>query len=274
MSVPSADFVAAGTPHAGTDASHVSHAGFIVGEALLLVATILLSFLVIRQPGPLPGDVGGVVAVQHAFLPHHVATTILEWVSTINWPVPAGAALAAIVGLLLLLRRWLDAIVVFCSSGLADASNFLLALLVHRPRPSGDWIIVLQHVTATTSYPSGHVVHAIAFLGILVFLSLQTRRVAWLLWPLRVVFVAVILLMGPSRLLEGEHWPTDVLAGAFVGTFWLVLGIHAFLWAAGRHPRLLAGDEHEELEDSGRVPPPGGGGTSGGDATHRAPHAA
>jgi len=245
MSVPSADLVAAGTPRAGADASQVSHVGFIVGEVLLLCAAAVLSLLVIQQPGPLPGDVGGAVAVQRALLPHHVATIILEWVSTINWPAPAGAALAAVVGLLLLLRRWLDAIVVFCSSGLADASNFLLAILVHRPRPSGDGIVVLQHVTATTSYPSGHVVHAIAFLGILIFLSLQTRRVAWLLWPLRVVFVAVILLMAPSRLLEGEHWPTDVLAGAFVGTFWLVLGIHAFLWAARRHPRLLAGDERE-----------------------------
>src|SRR5579859_7859541 len=228
--------------HASRSASRVSHTGFIVGEALLLCAAILLSFLVIQQPGPLSGDIEVEVGVQHALLPHHLATTILEWVSTINWPVPAGAALAAIVGLLLLLRRWLDAIVVFCFSGLADASNFLLGLLVQRPRPDGHGIIVLQNVTATTGYPSGHVVHAIAFLGILIFVSLQTRRVAWLLWPLRALFVAVILLMGPSRLLEGEHWPTDVLAGAILGAFWLVLGIHAFAWAAHRRPRLLAND--------------------------------
>ncbi len=245
MTTPTADRYVAGSMHAGDSASRFSHAGFILSEALLVCAAVLLSFLVIQQPGPLPGDVNIELGVQHALLPRHLATAVLEWVSTINWPVPAGAALAVIVGGLLLWRRWLDAVVVFCFAGLADASNFLTSLLVQRPRPDGYGIAVLQKVSATTSFPSGHVVHAIAFLGILIFLSFQTRRLSWLLWPLRALFVVVILLMFPSRLLEGEHWPTDVLAGAFLGAFWLVLGMHAFAWAARRWPRLLAGDERE-----------------------------
>ena len=266
MSAPTADRYAARSVNASGRSSRASSVGFIVGEALLLCAAVVLSLLVIQQPGPLPGDVEVEVAVQHALLPHRLATTVLEWVSTINWPVPAGAALAVIVGGLLLLRRWLDSLIVLCVSGLADASNFLTALLVHRPRPEGYGITVLQKVTATTSFPSGHVVHVIAFLGILIFLSFQTRRVAWLLWPLRALFVVVILLMGPSRLLEGEHWPTDVLAGAFLGAFWLVLGIYAFAWAARRWPRLLARDGREGLGKPDHEPPSGGGVPKGGGA--------
>lgn len=249
MTTPTADRYVAGSRHAGGDASRFSHAGFILGEALLVGAAAVLSLLVIQQPGPLPGDVAVEVGVQHALLPHHLWTAVLEWVSTINWPVPAGVALAVVVVGLLVLRRWLDAVVVFCFAGLADASNFLTSLLVQRPRPDGYGVAVLQKVTATTSFPSGHVVHAIAFLGILIFLSFQTRRLPWLLWPLRALFVVVILLMIPSRLVEGEHWPTDVLAGAFLGAFWLVLGVHAFAWAARRWPRLLANDERGAIAD-------------------------
>jgi len=53
----------------------------------------------------------------------------------------------------------------------------------------------------------------------------------------------LILLMPVSRILEAEHWPSDVLAGALDGLFWLIIFAHLYLWARARWPGLLARDE-------------------------------
>jgi len=120
---------------------------------------------------------------------------------------------------------------------------------VQRPRPDGYGVHVLRHITNYFSFPSGHVVHAFAFFGFLLFLSLRSwspttgraqssRLWPWALWAIKVVLIALIVLMGPSRVLEGEHWPSDVVGGALTGAFWLVLGAHLYLWAERRWPRL------------------------------------
>jgi membrane-associated phospholipid phosphatase len=69
----------------------------------------------------------------------------------------------------------------------------------------------------------------------------------WWVWPLRLVLLAVIVLIGPSRMLEGEHWLSDVVAGYLYGAFWLILGLQVYGWAARRWPRLLAPGEQKRV---------------------------
>lgn len=132
---------------------------------------------------------------------------------------------------------------------LADGSSVIIKSLVQRPRPSGDGIHLLQHLLDSPSYPSGHVLHATAVLGMLLFLTYQVRRPAAWVWVVRVVLVLLIVLMAPSRVLEGEHWPSDVLEGLLYGAFWLVAGIHAYRWAWQRWPRLRGRHEQDSAED-------------------------
>ncbi|HEV7214523.1 MAG TPA: phosphatase PAP2 family protein, partial [Chloroflexota bacterium] len=114
---------------------------------------------------------------------------------------------------------------------------------VQRPRPEGHGIVVLKQITNYFGFPSGHVVHVIAFFGALLFLTFQTRRWPALRWLLRVVFVLLIVLIGPSRVMEGEHWPSDVVEGLVIGAFWLLVAVHFYWWGALHWPRLLATDE-------------------------------
>lgn len=222
----------------------VRHPHFAIGEALLLAPALALAAVVARHPGPLPGDVGLTLAEQHLLLPHWLLAQAIEGVSTINWPIPSAITLVAVTVVLLILRRRLAAVVALVTAGLADGASFLTSELVRRPRPSGHGLQVLQHITNYFSFPSGHVVHALAFFGLLLFLTYQVvRPTAWL-WLVRLVLIALIVLMAPSRVLEGEHWPSDVLEGLLYGAFWLVLGIHAYLWARRRWPRLLG--RHEQ----------------------------
>jgi membrane-associated phospholipid phosphatase len=171
-------------------------------------------------------------------LPHHWLASLVDAVSAINWPVPSAIVVAGVIGLLVALRRWLAAAVALLTSGLADASSYITNEIVRRPRPADHNLHILHAIKTYYSFPSGHVIHAVAFFGFVLFLTWQTRRPApfLLLWPVRAVLIALIVLMGPSRVLEGEHWPSDVLGGLLYGAFWLMLGLHVYFWA--RHRRL------------------------------------
>ena len=157
-----------------------------------------------------------------------------------------------IAALLLVVRRWLDLLVTLLVVALADGSSALIKGLVSRPRPSGDGIRILQHILNSPSYPSGHVLHATAVFGLLLFLTYQVRRPAAWVWAARAVLIALIVLMGPSRMLEGEHWLSDVLEGLLYGAFWLLAGIHAYRWTWHRWPRLRG--RHEQESEEGAEP--------------------
>jgi undecaprenyl-diphosphatase len=91
-------------------------------------------------------------------------------------------------------------------------TNVVLKHLVGRPRP---WLhvmglIPLINETDPYSFPSGHTCAAFAAGMIWAKALPQT----WM----RVLAVVLAVLMGLSRLYVGVHYPSDVLAGAIIGS--------------------------------------------------------
>lgn len=91
-------------------------------------------------------------------------------------------------------------------------TNLTLKPLVSRPRP---WVVMKDFVTLVTSsdpnsFPSGHTCAAFAFAAALC--AALPRK-----WAKAATLIAAAL-MGCSRLYVGVHFPSDVLAGALVGT--------------------------------------------------------
>lgn len=84
------------------------------------------------------------------------------------------------------------------------------------------------------SFPSGHATMAVGFYGAL------TLLVAWRLggfrrWAVVTAGVALVLLIGFSRLYLGVHYPTDILAGFLAAPLWVsFIGISYFLWRTVR----------------------------------------
>jgi membrane-associated phospholipid phosphatase len=231
-----------------------THTGFVPAVLALLVAALALDALVAAHPAPLPGDVGLILAWQHLILPHPWPRSLLLADGTYNWPRPAAVMAAAIVAVFALLRRWLDIIVSLATMAASTLTNAGTSLLVRRPRPEGYGIVVHERIATVFSYPSGHVEHAVAFLGIVLFLACRWPRPSpWavvLLWLVRAVLLLMIVAMPFSRALAGEHWPSDILGGLLYGSFWLLIGIRAYDRAAQRWPTLVPANERGPVPTS------------------------
>lgn len=130
--------------------------------------------------------------------------------------VLTAVTLAALGYLLLAGRRTTAALVAFAVLGGTLLSTLLKAGFA-RPRP--DLVAHLVEVSSQ-SFPSGHAMMSTVTwltLGTLLATAQPTRRLkAYVLGT----GIAIALLVGVSRVYLGVHWPTDVLAGWFVGAAW------------------------------------------------------
>jgi len=124
-------------------------------------------------------------------------------------------ALVAAWFVLGLVRRqredWLAAILALLASGLALLLNLVISHVWYRSRPfvdhPGTVHVLLGHVR-DASFPSDHVAAALAIS--IVLLGAHRR--------LGIIAIVVAALVGYARIYVGDHYPSDVLAGALVGT--------------------------------------------------------
>lgn len=210
---------------------------FVLGVIILAIASVLVHF----HPRPYSFDLQTTETIQSLKLLPWI-NAFIEFVSALNNPIPSIAALAIwLVGLVTIgfIHRargkpsaiWFQsAIALIGTVAIAGGINFIIDYLVARPRPGsfGEHIIVLSHIPVN-SFPSGHTEHDVAYYGFLLYLSfsrpVRQWRYRWILLPLQVFAVVDILTIGYSRILEGEHWLTDVLAGYLSGALWLLMCI-------------------------------------------------
>lgn len=93
----------------------------------------------------------------------------------------------------------------------------LLKRLLHRPRPSDP---LVEGIT-NFSFPSGHAFMAVAFYGLLVWMSAVYITKTTLQRLLIALFICIILSIAFSRVYLRVHYATDVIAGLSIGFIWL-----------------------------------------------------
>ncbi|HEX8597513.1 MAG TPA: phosphatase PAP2 family protein [Chloroflexia bacterium] len=115
-----------------------------------------------------------------------------------------------------------------------DLMTIAIKTRVLRPRPTKDLVRVLGELDEA-SFPSGHVVHYVTFYGFLFYLVFIHLKQRWFRTALLTLLAGIILLVGPSRIYMGHHWPSDVGGAYLVGTLWLGIIIIAYLETKARY---------------------------------------
>lgn len=188
----------------------------LVASAIALALFMWLGFQV-RTGDPTPFDVAGRGLLRSLESP--TLSSIMWGASVYGAPVrlsPVGLVAAGVF----LYRGWrrgsLLVVVTLAGAWVIDTGLKLLFART-RPEPFFDYYPAPE----SYSFPSGHALFSVCFFGGLAVLL--THRIRPL--PIQIVVwlaaVALILLIGASRVYLGVHYPTDVLGGYAVGLVWV-----------------------------------------------------
>lgn len=124
----------------------------------------------------------------------------------------------SIAGIFWALRFRLEALFLLFSSS-STILNWIVKRLIKRPRPTSE-LVTVARVINEPSFPSGHVMHYMNWFGLLTYFLATNWRSGRLRNTLIAICTSLILLVGPSRIYLGAHWPSDVLAGYIYGGLW------------------------------------------------------
>jgi undecaprenyl-diphosphatase len=164
----------------------------------------------------------------------------------------AAVAIGAIVLVALVWRRChaLAFVVIAATMG-RPIVEYTLKVLAGRPRPDLERLVPGNG----PSFPSGHVLAAVALWGLLPPVVALLTKKRWVWWASVALSSTVIVLVAASRTYLGVHWTSDVVGGLLVGAFYL-FGIERLLqWYHRRRPCLSCREHgsddlgHIEIDD-------------------------
>ncbi len=165
-------------------------------------------------------------------------------ISEIGFPKIGAPLTFGIAGIFWALRFRLEAIFVLLASS-SNILNWIVKRLIKRPRPTSE-LVTVARVINEPSFPSGHVMHYVNFFGLLNYLLATNWRSGRLRNILLAISTSLIVLIGPSRVYLGAHWPSDVMAGYVYGGLWFGGLMTAYLrvksWIhppAGKTPEVM-----------------------------------
>ena len=133
--------------------------------------------------------------------------------------------ISAILLLLVLLRRKIRSLLIFIPFLATHLVEIFGKGLVRHPGPpfmffryNLNFLFPSSYVQPGSSYPSGHSLRTLFLTVLLVYIILKSRvgrRAKIFLFGVLTVFDLIMLI---SRISLGEHWTTDVVGGAILGT--------------------------------------------------------
>lgn len=152
-----------------------------------------------------------------------------EWIILFHYIGNPG--FVVVVALLLLVWLWLrernyrGMLFVLMTFAAGNILNQLLKVWIERPRPE------MVNQLSSFSFPSGHAMTGIIYLLTVAYLlskGVASNKKVIALW---ILAVALACLIGMSRVAEGRHYATDVIAGWSMGYTWFIVCV---IWYENR----------------------------------------
>ena len=97
--------------------------------------------------------------------------------------------------------------------------NQILKFIFRRERPTGYRLIEMSGY----SFPSGHAMASLAFYGLLIYITKRLVKNKHLKILLITLNIAIIILIGVSRIYLGVHYLSDVLTGYSISIIYLLI---------------------------------------------------
>lgn len=134
-----------------------------------------------------------------------------------------------------LLRFRVEAVFQLLAWGTGGLSSVLKAIM-KRPRPLPEQVRVIVAPLGGSSFPSGHVITYVGTYGFLAYLIHTLVRPPRVRRPVVGGLLGMLALVGPSRIYQGHHWPTDVAASYLLGISYFIALTAIYRRARGRWP--------------------------------------
>src|ERR1022692_2169770 len=193
-----------------------------------LAFTILLILVRLQWPPLESADRGGAAHLNSLVSGNGTLITVIKAVTWLGSTGVLWAVIGATAIVLAIRKRWRLAIYLLITGAGAIALDPILKSLVGRLRP-----VVAHPIAHGTgdSFPSGHALGSIVCYGAVLLVFLPAARGRWRT-AFTTVIVAVVALIGISRILLGVHYLSDVVGAWAIGITWL--GVTAFAFELTR----------------------------------------
>ena len=143
---------------------------------------------------------------------------VLEWIGMLGSTVGIIAILFLSMLLFIIIQKnFFTAAILFLSVLIGNVGNKVLKAIVERERPSFP-----EHIEDSFSFPSGHVMVGLLLFGMIAYYLVKASQTQKMKQLVITSTSVLLLLIGLSRLIEGEHFFTDVIGGFIAGGLVLI----------------------------------------------------
>lgn len=185
----------------------------------LLIAFIILSCIVFFLPLEYL-DIHISEEIQEKQTPN--LNTLMIWLSWFG-RTSVSVVMVGITSLIFFTLRLKKEAVLMVSTLLSGFLGLGLKMLINRPRPSKDLVVLLEE-TKYPSFPSGHVLFYTVFFGALILIILHLKNIKYKVKLFLITICLTLIFFGAvSRVYLGAHWFTDVLGGFILGVFCVLI---------------------------------------------------